>query len=82
MFLLSLIPELEELSDLQIELFKRHVLRVVYVYLLEHHQTKVIRTNTVNTHLSNDVRLKRVANKRYSRTLEFFKGSSNKDEDS
>ncbi|KAG8254800.1 hypothetical protein J6590_107926, partial [Homalodisca vitripennis] len=39
MFLLSLIPELEELSDSQIKLFKRQVLRVIDdISLSGHHQ--------------------------------------------
>ncbi|XP_022203386.2 uncharacterized protein LOC111060055 isoform X2 [Nilaparvata lugens] len=39
MFLLSLIPELEELSDSQIKLFKRQVLRVIDdISALDHHQ--------------------------------------------
>ncbi|XP_046409110.1 uncharacterized protein LOC124174001 [Ischnura elegans] len=39
MFVLSLIPELEELSDSQIKLFKRQVLRVIdYISALDHRQ--------------------------------------------
>ncbi|KAG8282322.1 hypothetical protein J6590_039068 [Homalodisca vitripennis] len=37
MFLLSLIPELEELSDSQIKLFKRHVLRLIDDISLSEH---------------------------------------------
>ncbi|XP_039277436.1 uncharacterized protein LOC111051625 [Nilaparvata lugens] len=46
MFLLSLIPESEELSDAQLKLFKRHVLRVIDGISFSGHQQQNPRSSS------------------------------------